>query len=137
MDIFTVSPRENGTFPRAHDFDETLPPSATMTEIGETRGNPSEDNTVAISQKLYPLECSFKQTQMASPVFDVGDNIEFRKQYGIKGLKIYEQAFKSGKVVKMTKTDNSRKVLVQDNKGNCHYVRIAQVRPANRITTKW
>ena len=69
--------------------------------------------------------------------YNIGDSVEFRKQYGIKGLKSYETFFKPGKIQNINKSGNFTKIIIEDEKGVCHRVTSRQIRPVVEISNKW
>ena len=84
----------------------------------------------------YPLEC-YVRPKNQSIMYKVGDKIEFRKQYGIKGLKIYDQAFRPGHVTKISEQGNQIKFVIKDSQGAHHYVGSREIRPFLECNRDW
>lgn len=83
---------------------------------------------VCFSDEFYPLECKFEPwTQNDN--YQIGDKVQFRKQYGIKGLKVYAQTYRQGKIRKVSGIGNVIRFVVEDEEGKTHSIGSRQIRP--------
>lgn len=76
------------------------------------------------------MECQIKPKKVLN--FKIGDQVEFRKQFGIKGLKMYDRAFKMGEIARVSQLGNMFKCVIKDENGLHHYVSAQQIRPVRR-----
>lgn len=91
--------------------------------------------TSPAKNELYPLECYLKKSSNID--FKVGDKVEFKKQFGIKGLKVYDQAYKVGKIDRISNVGSIIKCVIRDNNGINHFVNSKQIRPFIKCEEEW